>query len=117
MRVPTRATDVELPGIAADFTTSGRIAVAYYTVSGTKLNVSFVASRNGGSTWTKPQLLSSRPVDVRWIAATSQGSMVGDYISTSFAGGRAVPVFALALKPRGTTLREWMFSSSLATPH
>jgi len=117
VRVPTRATDVELPGIAADFTTSGRIAVAYYTVSGTKLNVSFVASRNGGSTWTKPQLLSSRPVDVRWIAATSQGSMVGDYISTSFAGGRAVPVFALALRPRGTTLRESMFSSSLATPH
>ena len=117
IRVATRATDVELPGIAADFTGSGRIAVAYYTVSGTKLNVSFVASKNGGGTWTKPQRLSSRSVDVAWIAATSQGSMVGDYISTSFAGGRAVPVFALALKPRGTTLRESMFSSSLATPH
>jgi hypothetical protein len=117
VKVPTRAADVELPGIAADFTASGRIAVAYYTRRGMKLNVSFVASKNGGATWTKPQQLNSRPVDVRWIATTSGGSMVGDYISTSFAGGRAVPVFALALRPRGTTLRESMFSSSLATPH
>jgi hypothetical protein len=115
--VPTRATDVELPGIAADFTASGRIAVAYYTRLGNKLNVSFVASKNGGSTWTKPQVLNSRPVDVRWIASTSAGSMVGDYISTSFAGGRAVPVFALALQSRGNSLRESMFSTSLATPH
>jgi hypothetical protein len=116
VRVPTRATDVELPGIGADFRASGRIAVAYYTVSGTKLNVSFVASKNGGATWTKPQRLNSRPVDVRWLASAG-GAMVGDYISTSFAGGRAVPVFALAFQPRGTTLRESMFSSSLATPH
>jgi hypothetical protein len=115
--VPTHATDVELPGIAADPTASGRIAVAYYTVRGRQLNVSFVASRTGGTTWTKPQRLNSRSVDIGWIASTSQGSMVGDYISTSFAGGRAVPVFALALRRRGATLRESMFSSSLATPH
>jgi hypothetical protein len=113
--VPTRAPDAELPGIAADFTASGRIAVAYYTRRGSKLDVSFVASRNRGASWTKPQRLNSRSVDIAWIASTSQGSMVGDYISTSFAGGRAVPVFALALKPRGG-LREAMFSSSLATP-
>jgi hypothetical protein len=114
--VPTHAGDVELPGIAADFTASGRIAVAYYTLSGSKLNVSFVASRNRGQTWTKPQRLNSRPVDISWIASAG-GAMVGDYISTSFAGGRAVPVFALALRPRGGSLRESMFSSSLATPH
>jgi hypothetical protein len=115
--VPTHAADVELPGIAADFTASGRIAVAYYTRRGSLLDVSFVASRDRGTTWTKPQRLTSRSVNVRWIASTSGGSMVGDYISTSFAGGRAVPVFALALRPRGTVLRESMFSSSLATPH
>jgi hypothetical protein len=48
-----------------------------------------------------------------WIARTSLGPMVGDYISTSFAGGRAVPVFALATAPRDATLHEAMFSASL----
>jgi hypothetical protein len=33
-----------------------------------------------------------------WIAQAG-GAMVGDYISTSFAGGRAVPVFVLASAP------------------
>ena len=115
--VPTRAPDVELPGLAADPTASGRVAVAYYSVNGNSLNVYFVASKNRGATWTKPQRLSSRSLLRSWIAATSQGSMVGDYISTSFAGGRAVPVFALALKPLRRHLRESMFATSLATPH
>jgi hypothetical protein len=39
--------------------------------------------------------------------------MVGDYISTSFAGGRAVPVFVLAAPPRSSRLREAAFASSL----
>jgi hypothetical protein len=33
-----------------------------------------------------------------WIAQAG-GAMVGDYISTSFAGGRAVSVFVLASPP------------------
>jgi len=115
--VPTHASDVELPGVAADFSASGRIAVAYYVVNGSRLDVNFMASRDRGDTWTKPQRLSSRSLLSSWIASTSQGLMVGDYISTSFAGGRAVPVFALALKPRGTRLSESMFATSLATPH
>jgi hypothetical protein len=78
--------------------------------------VRFVSSRTAGATWSKPQLLNSRHVPVSGIARTSQGSMVGDYISTSFAGGRAVPVFALALKPRAGQLRESMFATSLAVP-
>jgi hypothetical protein len=35
-------------------------------------------------------------MDLSWIAETSQGRMVGDYISTSFAGGSAHPVYAIA---------------------
>jgi hypothetical protein len=49
------------------------------------------------------------------IAQTSLGSMVGDYISTSFAGGRAVPVFVLASAPR-RGLHEAAFGSSLPVP-
>jgi hypothetical protein len=50
---------------------------------------------------------------VAGIARTTLGSMVGDYISTSFAGGRAVPVFVLAKPPRGTRLSEAVFAASL----
>jgi hypothetical protein len=42
--------------------------------------------------------------------------MVGDYISTSFAGGRAVPVFALGFRPRASRLHESMFATSVAIP-
>jgi hypothetical protein len=42
--------------------------------------------------------------------------MVGDYISTSFAGGRAVPIFVLARRPSGGRLHESMFAASLPVP-
>jgi hypothetical protein len=36
--------------------------------------------------------------------------MVGDYFSTSFVGGLAFPVFAVASAPTGNTLDEAMFT-------
>ncbi|MGB2875972.1 MAG: sialidase family protein [Gaiellaceae bacterium] len=117
VKVPTRAPDAEIPGLAADRGTPGRLALAYYTVrSGSRLNVAFLASKNGGLGWTNPRRLNSVTFPLAWIASTSLGSMVGDYISTSFAGGRAVPVFALALRPGSNGLRESMYSTSLAVP-
>jgi hypothetical protein len=115
-RVPTGSADAEIPGLAADPAATGRLALAYYTVSGTSLDVWFVASRNGGAAWTKPQRLSTRSIPPEWIAATSGGFMVGDYISTSFAGGRAVPVFVLARRPTGGRLHESAFAASLTVP-
>jgi hypothetical protein len=112
VRVPTGAPDAELPGLAA--TGSGRLALAYYILRGRSLDVAFVSSRDGGAHWTRSQRLNSRSVPLAWIVTTSQGSMVGDYISTSFAGGRAVPVFALAFRPQGGALRESMFATSIA---
>ena len=41
---------------------------------------------------------------------TSEGRMVGDYISTSIAGGAAVPVFAVARPHTGTTFDEAMYA-------
>jgi hypothetical protein len=111
VRVPTGAGDAELPGLAA--TGAGRLGIAYYVLHGRSLDVAFVSSRDRGRHWTGPQRLDSRSVPLAWIVPTSQGSMVGDYISTSFAGGRAVPVFALAFRPRGTQLRESMFATSI----
>ena len=42
--------------------------------------------------------------------------MVGDYISTSFAGGRAVAVFTLAQSPLRGRLRQATYASSIAVP-
>jgi hypothetical protein len=39
--------------------------------------------------------------------------MVGDYFSTSYAGDRVVPVFALATSPLRGRLREGVFAASL----
>jgi hypothetical protein len=115
-RVPTGSADAELPGLAADPAAAGRLALAYYTVSGSRMDMWLVSSRNGGATWAKPQRLSTQSIPPEWIAATSGGFMVGDYISTSFAGGRAVPVFVLARRPTGGRLHESAFAASLALP-
>jgi len=115
-RIPTGTGDAELPGLDADPVRPGRLALACYVLRGSSLDVRFVSSGNAGASWTKPKLLDSRKTPTAWIARTSLGSMVGDYISTSFAGNRAVPVFALAQRPRGSRLHESMFATSLAVP-
>ena len=112
-RIPTGTGDVELPGLDADPTRPGRLALAYYVYRGASLDVRFVSSSNAGLRWTRPQLLNSRRVPMSGIAPTSQGSMVGDYISTSFAAGRAVPVFVLASPPSRGKLHEATFAASL----
>ena len=46
-------------------------------------------------------------MNVTWIAETSQGRMVGDYVSTSFTGdGIAHPVFVIAKAPTGSVFSE-----------
>jgi hypothetical protein len=114
-RIPVGGGDAELPGLDADPSRPGRLALTCYVLRPASLDVRFVSSKSAGRAWTKPQLLNSRPVPVDGIAQTSQGAMVGDYISTSFAGGRAVPVFVLAAPPRPSgALREAAFATSLA---
>jgi hypothetical protein len=48
--------------------------------------------------------------------AFSNGVMVGDYISTSFAGGRAVAVFTLAQAKLRGRLRQATYAASIAVP-
>ena len=115
-RIPVGAADAELPGLDADPSRLGRLALTYYQVRGSSLDVRFVSSSDAGASWTRPKLLNSRHVRRGWLASTSLGSMAGDYISTSFAGGRAVPVFVLAQKPHRHRLDESLFTSSLAVP-
>lgn len=91
-RVPIDGTnsgiDHFIPGLAVNKATSGATAQLgltyyYYNSGSTALNVGFVSSNNGGSTWTAPQAVNAGATSV-WAATTSQGRMVGDYISTSY---------------------------------
>lgn len=51
-------------------------------------------------------------MNLTWLANTSQGRMVGDYISSSFSNGVVFPIFAVASAPVGTTFQESMFTVS-----
>jgi hypothetical protein len=124
VRIPIDATsstvDHFIPGIAADRTTSGgsaHLALTYYfyptsscSASTCRLNVGFISSTNGGSTWSTATQLTG-PMTLSWLANTTQGRMVGDYISTSFdANGLAHGAFAAASAPSGGTFNEATFT-------
>ena len=98
-----------VPGLAVDPATSGasaHLALTYYyypnaacTPATCQLDVGYISSPDGGAHWSAPTQLAG-PMSLADIAATSQGPMVGDYISTSFnAAGTAATVFAVG-KPR-----------------
>ena len=53
---------------------------------------------SGGSTWATATTVVP-PGSAAWAANTSQGRMVGDYISTSFVGGNPVGIFGNAKAP------------------
>jgi hypothetical protein len=114
-KIPLGPGNHVVDGLAADPGRPGRIAVAYYTESTRKLDVRMAWSSDGGVTWSRPQLVSPERMPYTRIAQSS-GAMVGDYISTSFAGGRAVAVFALAQSKLRGRLRQAMYAASLAVP-
>jgi len=110
-----------IAGLAVDPSTSGstgHLALAFYyypkvscTSSTCQLVVGSSSSTDGGSTWSSTKRLAG-PMTLSWLASTSQGSMVGDYIATSFCGGKAYPVFAIATAPHGGVFNEAMFTVS-----
>jgi hypothetical protein len=91
-RVPIDATnsgiDHFIPGLAVNKATSGAAAQLgltyyFYPSGSTQLSVGFTSSANAGSTWGTPQTITTGMTST-WAANTSQGRMVGDYISTSY---------------------------------
>jgi hypothetical protein len=141
-RVPTDGTassvDHFIPGLGVDRATSGataKLGLTYYAYanracgSTCSLQVRYIQSNDGGASWggavqVAPAFAISR------IPDTSQGRMVGDYISTSWLGGKAfgpVPVarvpmapfaFSLGLEvpPGGITAGAGLFSSANDRP-
>jgi hypothetical protein len=138
-RIPISAVgsleDHFIPGLAVDRSTSGRgarLGLTYYfypdancTTDTCDLNVGFISSTNGGRTWSTPEQVAG-PMKLRWLPSTTQGLMVGDYISTAIPSGGArspegdgrdtgeagnsVPVFAVAHAPSGGVLDEAIFT-------
>jgi hypothetical protein len=118
----TSGVDHFLPGLGVDPATSGatgHLGLTYYffpdaacTFSTCELDAGFISSSNGGATWSAAGQLNQKPMALSWLADTNQGRMVGDYISTSFSNGVAVPVFALAEKVSGggTDFHEAMYA-------
>ncbi len=114
-RIPIDATastaDYFIPGLGIDPTTSGATAhlgLTYYfyptaacgTSPACQLEAGFISSQNGGQTWTAPTTLTI-PMSLTWLPNTFAGVMVGDYIATVYANGKARPIFALANAPSG----------------
>jgi hypothetical protein len=113
---PTPSADQFVPGLAVDPATAGtgqRLAVAYYSVpSGCAVrsgcagvDVWLTTSGNGGASWDRPQRLDAQSMRLDWLSQAG-GRFLGDYISTSFVAGRAVPVYSLAVAPFGGKLRQ-----------
>jgi hypothetical protein len=107
-RVPIDAVnsgaDHFIPGLAVNKSTSGtgtNLALTYYfypdatCTGGCSLRVGFISSPDGGDHWGDATQLAG-PMSLSDIANTTQGRMVGDYISTSFnQNGDATTVFAV----------------------
>jgi hypothetical protein len=119
-RVPGTAFDSFVPGIAADPRTPGRISIVTYvrtsnscSAATCSLGVAITRSRDGGATWTKPQRLDGVAPRYAWLPNAGR-QFVGDYVGAAYAGGRFVPVFALASPPSPDgRLREYMMAASM----
>ena len=108
-----------IPGIGVKPDTNGQLGLTYYfygdpTCGGKltdpcELSVGYVQSNDGGANWSDPQTLTDEPFPVTWAADTTQGRMVGDYISTSWVGSQAFGAFAVANEPSGTVFDEQIY--------
>ncbi|HET9168810.1 MAG TPA: sialidase family protein [Actinospica sp.] len=130
VRVPIDAVsstdDHFTPGLGVDASTSGstaRIGLTYYyypvakcNSSTCQLDVGYISSTNGGSTWSAPAQLAG-PMKTTWLPNTDSGRMFGDYIATTIpAGGNAVSVFPVAAAPSGTTFAMAMYAPTGGLP-
>jgi hypothetical protein len=127
-RVPidavTSSVDHFIPGLAVDPSTSGsstHLALTYYfypdatCAGGCQLDVGYISSPDGGAHWGAATQLAG-PMTLDQIAQTSQGPMVGDYISTSFSGGLATTVFAVGKPPTTAAFDEAMYAPTSRLP-
>jgi hypothetical protein len=110
LRRVTRGRIAAIPAIAAD-PGSARIAILYYAVRAAGIDAELVESRDAGASWSAPRRLSAQTMNRAWSPNTTQGRMLGDYVSVTYAGGRPLAVWALASEPVGRELRQAIFAT------
>ena len=115
----TSSVDHFLPGVAVS-SNGATVSVTYYfypdvncTAATCQLEVGHISSTNGGVSWGAPVTVAG-PMTLSWLPDTSQGRMVGDYISSSFDSvGNAHPAFAVASQPSGSVFNQSLFTATL----
>ncbi|MER3410225.1 MAG: exo-alpha-sialidase [Thermoleophilia bacterium] len=121
---PAGASEQFLPGLGADPRSggdTGRLSLVYHALprdclsspSCPGIDVFYVSSLDGGRSWSSPRRLSAQSMPLSWIARTTSGLMLGDYVSVSYAGGRAVATFVLAGEPVAGALRQAVVAAVL----
>jgi hypothetical protein len=112
------------PGLAVGPATSGstaHLALTFYyfpkanCTTACNLSVGYVASTNGGTTWSAKKTLTNG-INPNWLPSTTSGQMVGDYIAAAIPGSKVHGVFAGAKAPVGSTLNEAMFTNASGLP-
>jgi hypothetical protein len=123
---PDAGTSLEfLPALAVEPGTAGRgahLALAYYTMKlparcqlfvpgcAQEIDAWLTQSKDGGRTWTARRRLNAEPMPLEWMADTTLGRMLGDYISVSFAGAAPIASISLAGEP-GFSLAQAIFTT------
>lgn len=124
---PTTSTvDHFIPGLGVDRTSFGgsaHLGLGYYyypdgncDINTCQLIAGFISSIDSGATWSAPQQVTG-PMSLSWIAETTQGWMVGDYISTSFAGGGRTRSTRLPKRPRSEVTSSALQRPPSTSPH
>ena len=118
--------DFVIPSLGVDPSTAGgrtRLAVTYYSLNTAdcvaatcRLGAAVVTSRDGGAHWSAPRSLVAQPMRLGWLASTSAGRMVGDYVATTFAGRRVVSIVSLARPRRSGRFDQAIHAASVAVP-
>jgi hypothetical protein len=117
----TSTADHFIPGLAVDAATAGstaHIGLTYYfypvtncNPSTCRLNAGFISSHDGGSTWNGATTLIG-PMSLSSLPNTFAGLMVGDYVSTAFAGGKAFSIFEAANANVGSLFDEPTYATT-----
>ena len=99
-----------VPGIAAD-PGSDRVAVVAVVASSDRLGAALALSRDGVR-WSAPRRVDARTMSFGWLARAGNSAFLGDYLSVSWARGRAFGFVPLALPPRAGVLRQSLYAAT-----
>ncbi|MGB8702394.1 MAG: sialidase family protein [Thermosynechococcaceae cyanobacterium] len=119
---PSSGIDHFIPGIAVDRQSGGtqpaHLVLTYYyypvasCTSNCQLFAGTISSTDGGTTWSVPTPLAG-PMNLSWLPNTTQGRMVGDYISGSFVGGSVRPAIAVAKAPTSGVFDAAIYTTAM----